>query len=134
MKKLLLSIIFICVSSLTLFGATALKHADSYKDALQQGIKEKKHIILFAHSPFCPWCAKMENDTLSNEKVIKLLNEKYIFLSVDLSLEMDIEDIPSEFLPQGTPVTFVIDPETQNGLFTMRGYKDPKSFIWRLEK
>jgi thioredoxin-related protein len=134
MKKILLSIIFICVSSLTLLEASALKYANSYKEAIEQGVKEHKHVILFANSPFCPWCRKMEHDTLSDENVIKLLNEKYIFLSVDLSLQMETEDIPSRFLPQGTPVTFVIDPETQEGLFTMRGYKSPKSFIWRLEK
>lgn len=134
MKKLFLSLLFVTFSTLTLFGAPTLKHADSYKDALEQGVKEKKHVILFAHSPFCPWCRKMEHDTLENEQVIKLLNEKYIFLAVDLSLTMETEDIPSRFLPQGTPVTFVIDPETEEGLFTMRGYKAPKSFIWRLEK
>ncbi len=134
MKKLFLSIVFICISSLSLFGSPTLKHADSYQEALELGVKEKKHVILFAHSPFCPWCRKMEQDTLSNEGVIKLLNEKYIFLAVDLSLQMETEDIPSRFLPQGTPVTFVIDPETEEGLFTMRGYKSAKSFMWRLEK
>ena len=76
----------------------------------------------------------MEADTLSNPDVIKLLNEKYIFVSIDLSTELEIEDVPSRFLPQGTPTTFVIDPKTQKSLFTMRGYKKPKSFIWRLSK
>lgn len=114
--------------------ASTLKHADSYTDALKQGVKENKHVILFAHSPFCPWCRKMEEETLSNEKVIKLLNEKYIFVSVDMSLNMDIEDVPPRFLPRGTPTTYVIDPTTAEGLFTMRGFKSPKSFLWRLEK
>lgn len=134
MKKILGIVFTLCLTTASLFAASTLKHADSYQDALEQGVKENKHVILFAHSPFCPWCRKMEHDTLSNEKVITLLNEKYIFLAVDLSLQMETEDIPSKFLPKGTPVTFVIDPETEDGLFTMRGYKTPKSFIWRLQK
>jgi len=127
---------YLAVASLFILSlqASTLKHADSYKDALEQGVKENKHVILFAHSPFCPWCRKMEEETLSNEKVIKLLNEKYIFISVDMSLSMDIEDVPPRFLPRGTPTTYVIDPATGEGLFTMRGFKSPKSFLWRLEK
>jgi thioredoxin-related protein len=134
MKKLLQILFFICITSLTLYGAVTLKEADSYKDALKKGIKEHKHVILFAHSPFCPWCRKMEHDTLSNKKVIKLLNDKYIFISIDLSLSMDIEDVPTKFLPRGTPTTYVIDPTNEDTLYTMRGYKSPKSFLFRLGK
>jgi thioredoxin-related protein len=126
-------ILFLC-TTLFLFGSTDLKHANSYTDAIEQGKKQNKHVVLFTHSPFCPWCRKMETDTLENPKVIKLLNEKYIFVSIDISTEIETDDVPSEYLPQGTPTTFVIDPSTQNKLFTMRGYKAPKSFLWRLNK
>ncbi len=129
-KKLIL----LLSTTLFLYGSTELKHADSYNDAIQKGIKENKHVVLFAHSPFCPWCRKMEADTLSNHEVIKLLNEKYIFVTIDLSTEVEREDVPHKFLPQGTPTTFVIDPTNQENLFTMRGYKTPDSFIWRLSK
>jgi thioredoxin-related protein len=120
--------------SLFAYGSSELNHADSYTDAIKQGLKQNKHVILFAHSPFCPWCRKMEADTLENEKVIKLLNEKYIFVSIDLSTEVETEDVPKKYLPQGTPITFVIDPETEEKLFTMKGYKKPESFLWRLNK
>lgn len=130
LKKLIL----LLSTTLFLYGAEQLKHADSYIGAINQGIKENKHVILFAHTPFCPWCRKMEADTLANEKVIKLLNEKYIFVSIDLSTEVEREDVPEEYLPDGTPTTFVIDPTTQENLFTMKGYKSPDSFIWRLNK
>lgn len=132
--KLLTKLFLLLSTTLFLYGASEIKHANSYTEAIKQGIKENKHVILFAHTPFCPWCRKMESDTLANEKVIKLLNEKYIFVTIDLSTEVETEDVPEQYLPQGTPTTFVIDPTTQENLFTMRGYKSPDSFIWRLSK
>jgi len=132
--KLFTKLVLLLSTTLFLHASIDLKIADSYTDAIEKGIKQNKHVVLFAHSPFCPWCRKMEADTLENEKVIKLLNEKYIFISIDLSTELEIEDVPSRFLPQGTPITFVIDPTTQEKLFTMRGYKSPDSFTWRLNK
>jgi len=132
--SLIKKIVLLLSATLFLYGSDDLKVADSYTDAIEDGIALKKHVILFAHSPFCPWCRKMEADTLENKKVIKLLNEKYIFVSIDLSTELETEDVPSKFLPRGTPTTFVIDPTTGDTLFTMRGYKSPKSFIWRLSK
>jgi len=134
MKKLLQVLLFIGITSVAMYGDTTLKEADSYTAAIKEGLKEHKHVILFAHSPFCPWCRKMEHDTLSNKKVIKLLNDKYIFVSIDLSLSMDIEDVPPKYVPEGTPTTFVIDPNNENTLYTMRGYRSPKSFLFRLQK
>jgi thioredoxin-related protein len=94
-----IKIILIFIVAITL-NASGLKHADSYEDAIEFGIKEKKYVVLFTHSPFCPWCRKMENETLSNQEVISLLNEKFIFVSVDLSVDVETEDVPKRFLPQ----------------------------------
>lgn len=129
--KIFTKLFFIIISSIML-NALDLKHADSYEDAINEGVNQNKRVVLFAHSPFCPWCRKMEEDTLSNKEVIKELNEKFIFISVDLSVNIDIEDVPSKFIPRGTPTTYVINPEDQSLAFSMRGYKSPKSFLFRL--
>ena len=127
--KLILSL-FITLS----LNANELNHADSYSDAIKDGIAQNKRVVLFTHSPFCPWCRKMEAGTLSNQKVIDLLNKRFIFVTVDLSLDIELEDVPKKFLPQGTPTTYVIDPKTQNLLFSLRGYKNSKSFLNRLSR
>jgi thioredoxin-related protein len=123
--------LFIFITSL---NGSELNHADSYTDAIEQGIKEKKSVVLFAHSPYCPWCRKMENETLSNKNVIDYLNNNYVFVSVDLSLDVATEDVPKRFLPQGTPTTYVINPNNQQLMFTMRGFKKVKSFLGRLKR
>ena len=103
-------------------------------DAVKEGIAQNKRVVLFAHTPFCPWCKKMEADTLENQNVIKFLNKNEIFVTIDLSIDMDIEDVPKQFIPRGTPTTYVINPKDQSLLFTMRGYKNAKSFLSRLSR
>jgi thioredoxin-related protein len=117
----------------TLF-ANELYHADSYSDALKEAQSKNRAVVLFTHSPFCPYCKKMEQDTLSNPKVIKLLNDKFIFVSIDLSLDIETDDVPRKFIPRGTPTTYVIDPDSQELLYSLRGYKTPKSFLNRLNR
>jgi thioredoxin-related protein len=131
--KIFTKLILILISILTL-NALELEHANSYADALKQGVEQNKSVVLFAHSPFCPWCRKMEADTLSDDEVISFLNKNFIFVTVDLSLSMDIEDVPAKFLPEGTPTTYVIDPKTEELLYSLRGYKNKQSFLGRLSR
>jgi len=131
--KIFTKLLLVLLSVIAL-NATDLIHADSYKDALEQGVKQNKPVLLFAHSPFCPWCRKMEADTLSDEEVIQFLNKNFIFVTVDLSLSMDIEDIPARFLPEGTPTSYVINPKNEELLYSLRGYKNKKSFLGRLSR
>lgn len=131
--KIFTKLLLVFMSVLTL-NAIDLIHADSYKDALEKGIEQNKPVLLFAHSPFCPWCRKMEADTLSDNEVIEYLNKNFIFVTVDLSLSMDIEDIPARFLPEGTPTSYVINPKNEELLYSLRGYKNKKSFLGRLSR
>lgn len=132
MQKFIISIVLFFFS--VVLNATELRHADSYQDALVNGKNENKVVVLFAHHPQCPWCRKMKRETLSNTEVIQLLNEKFIFVTVDLSLDIETEDVPMEFLPEGTPVTYIIDPATEEKLYSLRGYKSPESFLKRLKR
>ena len=131
--KIFTKILLILLSIVALNG-TEIIHANSYADALEKGVEQNKPVMLFAHSPFCPWCRKMEADTLSDNEVIEYINKNFIFVTVDLSLSMDIEDVPARFLPEGTPTTYVIDPKTQELLYSLRGYKNKKSFLGRVSR
>jgi len=131
--KFFIKLLLLLCFSLSL-NASELYHADSYEAAIEQGVKKNKRVVLFIHHPQCPYCRKMEADTLSDKTVIEYLNKNFIFVSVDLSLSMQTEEVPERFLPQGTPTTFVIDPKDEKLLFTMRGYKNPKSFLGRLSR
>lgn len=101
----------------------------SYKDAILKGQKENKKVVMFVYSDYCPWCKKMERTTLRNRDVVKYMNEKYIFVEVN----QDRDVFPPRFLPYGVPTTYVIDPNSESKVLTMRGYKSAGSFLSRLK-
>ncbi|MBD3840881.1 MAG: thioredoxin family protein [Campylobacterales bacterium] len=127
MKKLFLVILS---TLFVLLEASNLKHAQSYKQAIDQGVKEKKNVILFVYSSYCPWCKKMEKTTLQDPEVIKYVNDNYIFVAVN----QDVDAFPEKFLPYGVPTTYVIDPTIEEKMFTMKGYKSSKSFLNRIRQ
>lgn len=128
MKSLVKIFFIVSILSLTTF-ADSLKVYDSYIDAMFAGIKGDKNVVLFIESDFCPWCKKMKKTTLSNSEVINLLNKKYIFLK----LNKDTDFIPEQFIPNGVPTTYVIDPKVEESIFSLRGYKSASSFLSRLK-
>lgn len=125
MKKLILFIILI--SSIY---ANGIKHANSFDDAIQKGQKENKQVMLFVYSTYCPWCKKMERTTLSDDEVIKFVNDKFIFVA----LNQDQDYIPEKFRPYGVPTTYVIDSKNVEKLYTMKGFKQKSSFLDRINR
>ena len=107
-----------------------LKVSSSYEDAIYQAKKENKNVVMYMYQDYCPWCSKMKRDTLSNNGVIKYLNDKFIFLKIDSSFD----DYPQAFKPNGVPTTFLINAKTEKKVMTLKGYKSPKSFLNRLKR
>lgn len=125
---------FLFLFSFTGLFATPLEYLTNYTAAVEKAQKSEKNLVLFSHRPSCPWCRKMESETLTNPEVIKVLNTQFVFLKIDSSLAVQTQDVPKKFFPKGTPTTYVIDSYTQNTLFTMRGYKSAKSFLGRINR
>lgn len=108
--------------------ASSIQHINSYEQGIEKAKKENKQALLFVYSTYCPWCKKMEKTTLQDEEVIKVINEKYIFIAVN----QDKDSFPEKFIPYGVPTTYLIDPIKEEKIFTMKGYKSADSFLDRL--
>lgn len=125
LKKVIVALLFLSVFT----SASDLKHINSFEDGLYLAKKQNKQMMLFIYSTHCPWCKKMERTTLSDSEVIDFINEKFVFVS----LNKDIDDIPSNFIPYGVPTTYAIDKNGEK-LYTMKGYKSKKSFLGRAQR
>ncbi len=51
---------------------------------------EKRPVVVFLHTSWCKYCGTMKNITFKNEDVIKLLNQKFYFVSLDIEEKRDI--------------------------------------------
>lgn len=118
------SIIFL-ILLLSFANGIVLNEVKSYEEAIQIAKEQNKKVLMFMYSEYCPWCEKMKKTTLSNEKVIDYINNKYIFLTMD----KDMGEYPEKLMPRFIPTTYVINPKTQETIQEIYGYKSSEVFI-----
>jgi len=99
-------------------------------DALESAESENKMIYIYGRSEDCGWCKKFEAESLSDERIIGILNENFILLSIDtvkqtsLALTLGIRGTPHSIFTtsEGQEITGARIP----------GYMDPESFYLHL--
>ena len=91
---------FIALGILLIFIATWFENSNSegnvdfiklgkvsFYTSLDPGIKEAKNlskpIFLYFRSETCYWCVKFEEEALSDDRIIDILNKNFILISID---------------------------------------------------
>ncbi|MEW5706350.1 MAG: DUF255 domain-containing protein [Actinomycetota bacterium] len=92
-------------------------------EAFNRAKTEKKPILLSIAAVWCHWCHIMDETSYSDEKVIKLINEKYIPVRVDADKRPDIQD---RYLLGGWPTTAIL--ANTGEIITGGTYMPPSQF------
>jgi thioredoxin-related protein len=88
-RSILVIILFIVNILVSQLSSAQIKTvAFQQLDSLQK--IEKKPVMVFLHTSWCKYCGSMKNTTLKNGEVVKALNEKYYFVSLDIEEKTDI--------------------------------------------
>jgi thioredoxin-related protein len=74
----------ICKSSFAQMKTIHFEQIDSLQKI------EKRPVIVFLQTSWCKYCITMKNTTFLNEEVVKLLNQKFYFVSLDIEEKNDI--------------------------------------------
>ncbi|PLY08454.1 MAG: hypothetical protein C0625_02365 [Arcobacter sp.] len=98
MRKIFLVLIFTfsIVSSLNATSAKFIKemnYESDYKTALEKAKKANKSVFMVVSETTCPWCRKLERQTLKKKNINSIIKENFIPLSV----EKDINNYPKQF-------------------------------------
>ncbi len=83
MKKVLGFLMFL--SSIVTWG-----QLNTYTFQEVDALEEKRPIVVFLHTEWCKPCEVMERKTLTDEKVIEVLNKKYYFISFNAEQKEDV--------------------------------------------
>ncbi len=134
----LLVLISGCLNSRAVNAGTSPNKPDSEKLTLQ-GVKfytdpsnalgaakeQGKPVFVYARSESCGWCKKFEEETFTNESVIKTLNGNFILVSIDVYKQ---NNESRNFRVRGTPAEIFLD---SNGTEIKRipGYTDTETFL-----
>jgi len=134
--KILLSLL---LAAITLFAradldeyAQKMGFERDYYTALAKAKKLHRPLMLVVTKAECPWCDRLEDRTLANEKVHKRLQKEVVVVLVYKNF--DEGEYPGEKFPAPfSPRTFFIDPVTQKTLFIINGYVKPDTFLENLD-
>ncbi len=107
---------------LTLQGVTFYTDPSIVLDAAKE---QGKPVFVYARSESCGWCKKFEEETLTNQSVIKTLNGNFILVSIDVYNQ---KNETRNFRIRGTPTEIFLD---SNGTEIKRipGYTDTETFL-----
>lgn len=105
-------------------------YESSYALAKAKAQEAKKPILLVVSTKTCPWCRKLEKQTLKKEAVNQFIQEHFI----PVSLYKDDTALPKQFEARVVPTVYFIDPlNNEKAYFASFGYKHRKDFIKALE-
>jgi len=99
-------------------------------DALESAQLENKMIYIYGMSEFCGWCKKFETESLSDERIKRILNENFILVRVDT---VDQKSLALSLGIRGTPTSIFTTPEGQEIPGSrLPGYLDQDAFYQHL--
>lgn len=104
---------------------STMKYETNYEIAITKAKKEKKPVMLIISTVSCPWCRKMENQTLKKPDINALIHENFI----PVALNRDEDEYPADFKPQYSPTVLFINPNTNDYFDQSIGYKPHQKFL-----
>lgn len=127
MKKL----IFITLLSVAYIYAAPAKfieqmnYQSNYEKALQKAKNQNKPIMMVLSTKTCPWCRKLENQTLKKNVISEMVANHFIPLAIDKD---EPNTYPPQFSTKVVPTVYFIDPKTQTIFEKSLGYKNKNDF------
>lgn len=122
-----------CIVFIVLTGASGeMEFETSIYDAFNRAARENKVLMVKFTSDHCPWCDKLEETTLSDERVGKLCN-RFIPLTVNYSAGGYSKDFTKQYDVYMFPTIVFID-YNGNDLGRVLGYLEPKDLVTEMRR
>lgn len=122
-----------------IFGAISL-FADQDKIDLDRLFKEQldsqKHMLVFFHMNYCPYCTRMKNQTLQNEKIRKIIEKDFVFVHINIdekaSVILQNKSYSAKAFSQSLDIDFypttIFYTQEKELIYTARGYRSVEEF------
>jgi thiol-disulfide isomerase/thioredoxin len=126
MRKILV-LSFMCFVAQNLLAQDTTYYYKSWEKALKASKKTNKLIFLDAFTSWCGPCKRMEVTTFKNPEVIKMLNENFIPIKLNMERGEGIQ-LAKTYRIGGYPTFLFVDSQG-NMLHSEAGFKDEKLFL-----
>lgn len=96
-----------------------------YKKGVSLAKADGKHIFLYFHADWCPYCIKLKKTTFKDKKVQAYLAQNFISISADTDKE---KHLASRWKVKGLPTLWFFKPDNAK-IGSISGYVDKKQFL-----
>jgi len=135
MKTKLLTTLIVILMGILLVnvqaGETSEEHEINYykyEDGLKKAEADSLHVAIVFETDWCGWCKKMDKTTLSDPKIIELINENFVAIKVNGDKR---RDLTKSFGVKGYPATWFLKHDGTR-LAPIQGYWKATDFYWLL--
>lgn len=131
--KNILSVLLITVTlgfSSNLDFADEYSYTKNYQNALEKAKATNKPMLILFVTTTCPWCKKLENQTLSKEYINSFIQKNFI----PLILDKEKDTFPKYLDPQVVPTIHFVNPKDEQSFDQIVGYKPHKEFFELIQK
>jgi thiol:disulfide interchange protein len=118
------------VETITTHGAVEVDWEDDFPAALKRAGSEGKPVLITFYADWCVWCKRLESTTLRDAKVMTMLRDKVVPLSLDVDNEG--RELSNEYRVDGLPTVLVLDAEGRE-IGRIPGYMPPSGFLEQIE-
>lgn len=102
----------------------------SYQDAHAKALQTHKPLMVLFVTTSCPWCKKLENQTLKKESVDTFIQTHFI----PVFINKDTDTFPKFLSPIVSPTIFFVEPKEEKQFYDILGYKPAVEFLELLEE
>ena len=101
-----------------------------YSSLFAQNIPDdEKFILVYTQMEHCPWCHKMNRETIDNPLYKSQYGTRYILAKIT----RESGDIPSFLEPTYFPTTYILSPDGSKILDELPGYMPSKRYVEYLQ-
>ncbi len=123
----LIVMVYTLIAAVAEESAMLLDYETDYKTAIEKAKKEHKMVLMVIVQDPCPYCDKLVRKTLDTPCMQRRM-KYYVPLIVDKHGEF-----PKQFKPPFIPMSYIVDPESEEVTFKIVGSIAVKEYIHELE-
>jgi thiol:disulfide interchange protein len=99
----------------------------SFENALEYAATQGKPLFVKTYTEWCGWCKRMDANTLSDDEVIRFLNDNFVTIKIDAE-KGDGPAFAEKYDAKRYP-TIVFFGNDGKEVHRFRGYKNARNFL-----
>ncbi|HVR73653.1 MAG TPA: thioredoxin family protein [Planctomycetota bacterium] len=111
-------------------SAHAIPWAKSFAEAREAAAREGKPLLVDFEAEWCGYCKKLDRETFMDERVIRLVRERFVAVKVDVDRE---PDLPKKFEVSNLPTILCLSAGG-DVLQRIEGFRPPERFLAEIGK